>query len=115
VSLHNQCSESITVVIHYKALNNMWVTEGWWKVEPGKILRTDVVTRNRIVYFYAKSDSFTWDGDDEEGTIEKTVISNKFTRIGSDSIEGENLREVSLFKEDLGEDPSDPVIFTCDE
>lgn len=115
VSLRNDCDETIVVVVHYRALNNLWVTQGWWKVEPDELVRTGIATTNPIVYFYAKSDSYTWNGDDKEGALPKPVVSDGFMRIGTDYLEGKNLREVNLFKKHLGdEDEFKPMSFTCE-
>ncbi len=114
VSLRNECSEPLMVVVHYRALNNMWVTEGWWEVEPQRLVQTGVATGNRVVYFYALSDSHTWDGSDENDAIERLIVRNKFLRIGNESLEGKDLEEVQLFKKHLGyEDELEPVTFTC--
>jgi hypothetical protein len=41
-----------------------WATEGWWNLNPGDSVHTDVWTDNRYFYFYAEAeDGAVWGGD----------------------------------------------------
>ena len=59
VTLKNDCNEKINVAIYYKDLNEDWVTQGWWTVDPYSEVLTTAKSWNSIMYFYAYSDG--WD------------------------------------------------------
>src|SRR5579871_222500 len=41
-----------------------WATAGWWQVDPGGTVHTDVWTANRYFYIYAEAeDGAVWGGD----------------------------------------------------
>jgi Protein of unknown function (DUF1036) len=68
----NNCSRHVQIAIHYRDVNNKWITDGWWKFSPGdkKVLtsgNSPLVSNNRIFYFYAEtidgSNSLIWKGE----------------------------------------------------
>jgi hypothetical protein len=41
-----------------------WANKGWWNLNPGETVHTDVWTANRYFYFYAEAeDGSVWGGD----------------------------------------------------
>lgn len=56
----NNCDETVTVALHYMK-DGEWISDGWWDVEPGETAYLGD-TRNRIFYYYAYSDSYSWKG-----------------------------------------------------
>lgn len=68
LNIKNKCNRNIWVAIHYKNLNDVWTTEGWWNLDPGEENYV-ADTRNRIYYVYAESDDtqsnrLYWAGED---------------------------------------------------
>lgn len=60
----NKCYKTIWTALHYRDLNNNWVTNGWWKLTNGQEAFV-AKTRNRIYYIHAQSEdrSHTWTGN----------------------------------------------------
>lgn len=68
----NNCSRPVKIAVHYRDVNNKWITDGWWRFSPGekKFLSSDkvrLVSNNRLFYFYAETidsgNSLTWKGE----------------------------------------------------
>src|SRR5688500_2156914 len=80
VFLRNNCSAPIQVAMYYRALDDSWVTRGWWSVAPGETRQTDVATRNQLLYFYAESGEikWTWDGAGHAEWLERMFTDAKF-------------------------------------
>jgi len=53
VKVRNETSHKLNVAVHYKDLEENWVTKGWFIFEPGVELLLPVETLNRCIYFYA--------------------------------------------------------------
>jgi hypothetical protein len=66
IAFNNKCSKPIAIFVHYLDLNNNWITDGYYRLEPnqqGNIFNT----KNLIFYYYAQSMDGTvvWKGDYE--------------------------------------------------
>jgi len=64
----NNCARTIWTALHYKNLDGQWVTDGWWKLQPGGSAFV-AKTRNINLYIYAESDDpaesrLYWQGSD---------------------------------------------------
>ena len=89
IVLKNNCSEEIDVAIHFRGLDNNWVTKGWYTIKPYSTTRTNIKTKNKIVYFHA---------DGYSGSHRFDVVSSRFTHISGYSIQGRNKRKEKFFK-----------------
>jgi len=56
-SLRNTCRYAMAVALHYRDLDDSFVTRGWWEVAPGADVLTDAMTRERVFYVYAENQS----------------------------------------------------------
>lgn len=67
----NKCYDDISVAIHYKDMDDAWLTRGWFKVSSYKE-KVVVPTKNTIFYFYVKSKNgkYKWSGDDLYRTVQ---------------------------------------------
>ncbi|GAB4525501.1 MAG: hypothetical protein Tsb0014_04880 [Pleurocapsa sp.] len=81
VYLHNKHDRPIWVAIHYKYIpkktctncsdiqvlrpGSDWITDGYWKVEPGRKVLVNVSTNNRYIYFHAHDDRGTTWGSEQ--------------------------------------------------
>ena len=105
IYLKNICTETIRVAIHYKDLEDKWVTHGWWEVDPYESIRTSAYSRGRKIYFYAYSieSGKEWDGDSRELSIRKHIVSESFVRLQGFDLYGSNKRTVNFFGLETGE------------
>jgi uncharacterized membrane protein len=96
----NDCSKAVNVAVHYRDLDDVWVTRGWWTVDPGETTVTDVKTRNALVYFFARNrdEDLSWNGEGEEGAARKPVSPRKFYLIQGDDFEYPDQEEVTFFR-----------------
>ncbi|WP_255498396.1 DUF1036 domain-containing protein [Nakamurella sp. PAMC28650] len=70
-----------------------WGTRGWWNLNPGETVHTDVWTANRYFYFYAEA----WDGGVWSGPYGAQVPYESFDScagIGSTADHVVGMREV---------------------
>ena len=99
----NACKAPIVVAVRYRAMNNVWVTRGWWTVDAGQRVPTPVVTRNRIIYIFAKGGGLEWNGKGKEDSRTRAVVSSVFIDDGTQDLAGRNLMNVSFFAQRLDE------------
>ena len=53
VYLKNDCDKTAQFAIHYKNLDDAWVTDGWWELRPGEFSYV-ADTTNKILYYYGE-------------------------------------------------------------
>lgn len=100
VYAENHCSERISLAYNYKSTGGDWIKRGWLIIKPGEKKRTNIVTNNRIFYFYATSPGGRkWSGKGKAGSIWKYVIGNKFKTYNDEPIYGRNKRRVKFIKQ----------------
>jgi len=77
----NNCSgENVTVAILYRGLDNVWVSQGWWAIQPGATIRPNVDSNNSVFYFVGLgSGSHQWDGQNQENSRVVQVTQQPFT------------------------------------
>ncbi len=65
VKLKNTSTNTIKVAVKYRDLQNQWIIEGWWIVNPYSECLTNMKTTNGIMYYYAESTNKQkrWSGD----------------------------------------------------
>jgi hypothetical protein len=76
IRLKNSCDKEVSVVLHYMALDDQWVTTGWWTMSPNSTAQpNDLDTRNPFLYYYAESGTLIWDGTNtgESGAIRREI------------------------------------------
>lgn len=100
----NLCKIPVFVAVHYKDLDDTWLTRGWWRVAPGGTVTADIMTRNTPIYFYAEnlSEERTWDGTGQEGSASFTISNSRFDHLKGDRFVYENPREVSFYRRETG-------------
>lgn len=114
--LRNSCRYAVAVALHYRDLDDSWVTRGWWEVAAGGSTTTDAMTREAVFYLYAENQAAgrTWEGKGAEGALSLTISDERF-----DQLEGEPFvyvapRTASFAKRDSGPQWTDPVeTFEC--
>jgi uncharacterized membrane protein len=81
IKLRNSASQKISVAVNFMDTKGRWMTRGWWIVEPGDIVTTDIVTNNSYIYFYAEGaeDDAVWDGSDDSDAIDRWIVDEKFS------------------------------------
>ncbi len=100
----NLCDIPVHVAVHYKDLDEIWITRGWWSVEPGKIVSSDALTRNTPVYLYAENISAgrTWDGTGKPDSVSFTISDSRFDHLKGENFVFDNPREVSFYRRETG-------------
>jgi uncharacterized membrane protein len=80
ISLQNNCKIRIFVAVRYQTYQGRLLRRGWWLVEPGALMQTDIATLGQYVYFYADSpgSATAWTGDGEETSLSRTVQPTAF-------------------------------------
>lgn len=114
--LRNACRYTIAVALHYRDMDESWVTRGWWEIQPGATTTTDAMTRESAYYLYAENQAVgrTWDGRGTEGALELAIGDEKF-----DQLEGEGAlfrapRTVSFARRETGPQWGDALeTFEC--
>jgi hypothetical protein len=114
IKLVNKCgSGAINVAIRFQSLDHVWVTQGWWTVEPHQEKGASLVySQNGTFYFYAEGGDNVWNGQDSNAaSIE--VVENGFTHL-SGPIVGKNRRVVKAIRRDFSSGYGEhPVPFDC--
>lgn len=66
----NNCSQPVDLAIRYRSASGAWVTDGWWRFDPGESLYLAsngqrLTSTNSVWYFYAETadGSGFWGGD----------------------------------------------------
>lgn len=109
VLFENLCKIPIHVAIHYKDLDDTWVSRGWWKVEPGATVTSDAFTRNTPIYLYAENLSAgrTWDGAGKDDSATFTISNARFDHLKGERFVYEEPREASFYRRETGKSWTD--------
>lgn len=116
IALESRCPFVISVALHYKDLDDRWITRGWWNLDPGATVETDARTRNSVLYFFAENRSVgkTFNGDDRDDSTTESIVDSKFDHLDDDRWAYAEPRRVSFYRRDTGEDWTDHVeTFEC--
>jgi uncharacterized membrane protein len=114
--LRNTCRYLVAVALHYRDLDESWVTRGWWEVAPGASLTADAMTREAVFYLYAENQSVgrVWDGKGSEGPVSLEISDDKFDQLQGEPFVFRAPRTVSFAKRSAGPEWTDPVeTFEC--
>ncbi len=114
----NDCDEQVRACVCYKDVTGHWITKGWYAVGPKQTISTECRTRNRIAYYFARSDSHTWGGDNTDDGMQLQTSRNKFIFIDGLESYYQNTQNQKKFRkwaiEDNGTYRSVSLTFTCD-
>lgn len=116
IALTNRCRFLVSAALHYKDLDDRWITRGWWNLEPGATVETDAMTRNSVLYFFAenRSEGRIWTGDGRDDSLTLSVVDTRFDHLDEERWVYDPPREVSFYRRDTGEDWVDHVeTFDC--
>lgn len=104
ILLANHCSVPIDVAVHYKDIDETWITRGWWRVDPDATVSTDAMTRNTPIYFYAEnlSEKRFWDGTGREDSASFKVSNSRFDHLKGETFVFDNPRDVSFYRRETG-------------
>jgi uncharacterized membrane protein len=114
--LRNTCRYAIAVALHYRDLDESWVTRGWWEVAPGGSTTTDAMTHDAVFYLYAENQAVgrTWEGKGTDGALSLTVSDERFDQLDGEPFVYGAPRTASFAKRDSGPQWTDPVeTFEC--
>lgn len=113
ISFLNSCHEDIDVAIIYHDGSN-WIAKGWWNIDGQKKVKTTIKTNINNIYFYGKSDNYTWDGRDQSDSVNQAIVSNKFSYNYGEAVSGDNRRTVSFFRHKVNFGTGESVhTFSC--
>lgn len=106
ISLENRCPFTVSAAIHYRDLDDRWITRGWWNLEPGSTVETDAKTRNSVLYFFAENqkEGKTFGGDDREDSLTQPIVDSRFDHLDGDRWPYEEPRRVSFYRRETGEE-----------
>lgn len=82
IKIMNSCEEIVNVALLFYGESNEWITSGWYVVQGNNSAVTDLQTEHNKIYVYARSNTFTWQGDSsrEDGTsVERKVPHDMFS------------------------------------
>jgi uncharacterized membrane protein len=114
IHLVNHCGKStLDVVVHYKGLDDRWVTDGWWTLKPNEDAHV-AYSRETTYYVYAKAEngSLEWLATPPAGA-EMQIVRNLFTHIEGEEILGRNKQKVRMFRQEFSTAEDKPTNFTC--
>lgn len=116
VSFKNSCTEKTWMALKYRALDGEWTTSGWWQAEPGETSATMAETTGRVVYYYASSAKYKWDGTRRGGNVSEEISKTKFEHLDADTFVGTVSEQVAFRRYDIDVvDWANPVIeLRCD-
>jgi len=80
IVVKNECSTRLRVAVHHLDLDDNWVTNGWYSVEPG-VERAIMPTTNPVFYFTAEAIGRVWNGDDKHVTVRDDPVPYGFRRV----------------------------------
>lgn len=69
----NKCSEQIDVSFVFQDQNKL-IAQGWWNINSGEYVNTNILTDSGKIFFYAYSKNYIWHGDDATGLPRKVLI-----------------------------------------
>jgi serine/threonine protein kinase len=106
VIVKNECpNKTVSLALYLKLPDDTWGTVGWWRIAPMTSVSPNVVSLNSYFYYYAfvPDTAIEWNGigksgAPDDGSLEQTVVSNRFFRIGTQPALGNNKRTVRMFR-----------------
>lgn len=116
IALENRCRFTVSAALHYKDLDDRWITRGWWNLEPGATVETDAKSRNSVLYFFAenRAEGKSWTGDGQDDSLTLSVVDSRFDHLDDDRWPYDPPREVAFFRRQTGEEWVDHVeSFEC--
>lgn len=116
IALTNRCRFVVSAALHYKDLDDRWITRGWWNLDPGATVETDAKTRNSVLYFFAENqaEGKSFDGDGQDDSLTLSVVDSRFDHVDDDRWAYGEPRKVAFFRRQTGEDWVDHVeSFDC--
>jgi uncharacterized membrane protein len=114
--LRNTCRYTVAVALHYRDLDESWVTRGWWELAPGASTTTDAMTREAVFYLYAENQAVgrTWEGKAEKGALSLTISDERFDQLEGEPFLSAAPRTASFRKREAGPQWTDPLeSFEC--
>jgi hypothetical protein len=116
ILLRSACPYEIAVALHYRDLDDAWVTRGWWSVPPGGSVTTDAMTRDRTLFLYGENQAVgrTWDGAGAAGSLFLTISDSRFDLVEGDPVVYDGPRSVSFLRRLRAEGRGDYTeLFEC--
>jgi hypothetical protein len=81
--------------VHYKNLDNVWVTDGWWVIGPGETVYA-AMTKNAVFYDYGEQiggGNYYWGGTDTYQPIKGSKNSYGFKE---DTVDGSDWKKYTV-------------------
>lgn len=105
IALRNECDFNVAVAIHYRDLDDAWITRGWWTIEPGAQVDTDAKTRNSLIFFYAENDAegWRWDGEGLADSVTLSTVDARFDHLTNEPFPWPNPQQASFYQRKTGE------------
>ncbi len=90
----NQCNNTISMSYRVKDYTGIWVTRGWFIIQPGQIRTLNMPTTNRIFYYYGKTTAGnSWGGRGQAGANHQWVRRRAFLH-SAGYLSGQGARKV---------------------
>ncbi|MBD2179348.1 DUF1036 domain-containing protein [Pseudanabaena sp. FACHB-1998] len=87
ITFKNSCSRRLQLAVHFKNMQNQWVTKAWYSFAPNESAElSGVSTNNRYFYYYAETtdrSNIKWTGNGTSVTIGGRVYNMKEVNTGS--------------------------------
>lgn len=98
IAVLNSCSEEVSIAVSFLHSAQEWKNAGWWRLKPSMVARLrdkadSLSSANSIIYFFADSKSFRWDGNFKE-SVGTAVVGMRQATMTIDS-DGDWLLELS--------------------
>ena len=100
ISVLNQCTDTTYIAIHYKALDGLWVTEGWWPIG-NKLKNLPLSTVDNEIYFHVTDNSWL-----NQGELKELQVSpDDFFHLEKFDLYSDEKRKVSFMGYNLEQGP----------
>ena len=73
IKLVSECYQKLSVALRVKTLQG-WITTGWYNIRPFATVVPNVRSVSDSVYFFAKSDSLTWNGEKSRTSLREPTF-----------------------------------------
>jgi Protein of unknown function (DUF1036) len=108
--LRNDCTDGIQAVARYQDLSGAWIRAGWWKLDAGQEVRTNMYTRNSTVYYYAEYKGRNGTAATPSGDLTRPIVGLAFIARDEQALAGTGLRNASFTKTKTGSNWGDQRI-----
>lgn len=99
-------------MIHFQDLDRNWVTQGWWRLDPGQEVVAPAYSPSPVYYFFAQGSGLTWAGRDSNA-MDLEIVAGPFIHI-TGPIQGLQRRVVKAFQKEYSNGYTEhPMRFTC--